>query len=1146
MTAIPAGGFLDLPINTERVLNSTQNLPHWMRFTLSERRVAQPPSGALPDGRGPSPSSAIGSYSFGETEDMLQLPPPAGAPGDLELQKRVITTASPTEWIDYVTYEITLRHVGGSQPVQAQIRDELPYPLIVYPTFDASGVHYVVVTSPGGAAPLAAALDVVPPSGTTPPQQVVSWDGTLAPNAEVTLRFQVRVIALCEPNQQTMTFTNTAKAKPDGGATITAQDSFVAKCLGYDEKNITAELNPQIGQIDQIDFQDVPLHYTLTNSHAFSVTLGLAQERVNASQVNAIDATPFQQVVTLGPGERKVIEIVLGMEAEDTDELTAPDESTVESRLKFCFVVDQDLGCPDMARYPQLTGQGPLVTVKVRPHDLGDAPDSTNHAGVAMAAYPGIQASFPTVFDPAAGLPQGPQHAHPRPLHLGPQVSLEAEADLGPDQDPSNNIVPAANQPNRDRFDDGSRLNTPANCQTTTADVRVAITPAAWNWFKANGQPAYLNVWADSNRDGDWADGFTCAGPDGQQADVVEHIVIDFPIDVITLGPGLHSISVPTARVARPAQFAQRPAWVRFTLSERPSNKPLTYQGISYGDGRGYATPFRLGETEDHILMPKGVDGGGAPDLAVSLKGRITGGRIAFSIEYSNQGTAPASGATLSLTLPAQLGDKEPALLRAPGIDTASITHANGKISIPLPQVTDGTSNTIMLGWDLPAPAATLSAALAASYLAGAQVALAGDTNSANDSASVTVETPRRAPIVAAVTGDGNTWGQRETTCRSSVTLVGRGEPNSIIAILIGLLTTKTVTTDASGAFRIEIGNLPTGRSHIQVQYDSIIVSPRDPNTGQPSGLWLDVDPSLPFDPISLSFTDSKGRSYHPPTLGWASAETNFGAALRAGETYQIGVNSCASDPSQSFNVIFEDILVSSLYDDDGDGRYLGEFNSGSVLRANLAAAGELRLDVTSGGATRGFAMALGAAGAGIVTDSQSGQSIAGANVAALISGGDLWPAAALGAANPQASDAGGSYGFGAASDTSRLAASHSGYQPYRSWEIDGAALDQPIRLTPELSGTPDATIYITESGFDPPLLKVRPGALVEWVNLDLAEHTATGTSWDSGALATGGSYRARVGLSGSYSYTDAARPLTAGTLFIDGGFNVYLPLVWR
>jgi hypothetical protein len=424
-------------------------------------------------------------------------------------------------------------------------------------------------------------------------------------------------------------------------------------------------------------------------------------------------------------------------------------------------------------------------------------------------------------------------------------------------------------------------------------------------------------------------------------------------------------------------------------------------------------------------------------------------------------------------------------------------------------------------------------------------VALPSDSDSSNNSASLTLETPRRAPIIAAVTGDGNTWGQRETTCRSSVTLVGRGEPNSIIAVLIGLLKAKTVTTDADGAFRIELGGLPTGRSHIQVQYDGIL-SPRDPASGQASGLWLDVDPSLPFDPISLSFTDSKGRSYHPPTLGWASVGTNFGAALRAGETYQIGVNSCASDPSQSFSIIFEDILVSSLYDDDGDGRYIGEFNSGSVLKANLATAGELRLDVTSGGATRGFAIALGVASAGAITDSQSGQAIVGANVAALTSGGDLWPAAALGAANPQTSDAGGAYGFGAASDTSRLAASYSGYQPYRSWEIDGAALDQPIRLTPELSGTPDATIYITENGFDPPLLKVRPGALVEWVNLDLAEHTATGTSWDSGALATGGRYLARVGQSGSYNYADAASPLAAGTLFIDGGFSVYLPLVWR
>ncbi len=177
MTAVPAGGSLDFAVNTEKVLNSTPGERHWMRFTLSETPAVQP-SGALADGRGPHPSASPDSYQVGETEDVFQVPPPPGQDGTLDLQKRVITTSEPTEWIDYVTYEIRLRNNGGTQPVQAQIRDVLPYPLIVYPTIDGSGVHYVTVTSAtGGATPLLASLDVKTNPAPNPPQQVVSWQG---------------------------------------------------------------------------------------------------------------------------------------------------------------------------------------------------------------------------------------------------------------------------------------------------------------------------------------------------------------------------------------------------------------------------------------------------------------------------------------------------------------------------------------------------------------------------------------------------------------------------------------------------------------------------------------------------------------------------------------------------------------------------------------------------------------------------------------------------------------------------------------------------------------------------------------------------------------------------------------------------------
>ncbi|MFQ5576232.1 MAG: hypothetical protein ACE5G8_04505, partial [Anaerolineae bacterium] len=115
--------------------------------------------------------------------------------------------------------------------------------------------------------------------------------------------------------------------------------------------------------------------------------------------------------------------------------------------------------------------------------DLGDAPTSNNHFGAAMDAFPPTPAFYPTVFDPLAAGPTGPGpfHYNAELMHLGRMVSFEREADLGPDTDPTNNILPLLNIPNQDEFDDGL-LNLPnldfAHCQTATLLVEVATATA--------------------------------------------------------------------------------------------------------------------------------------------------------------------------------------------------------------------------------------------------------------------------------------------------------------------------------------------------------------------------------------------------------------------------------------------------------------------------------------------------------------------------------------------------------------------------------------------------------------------------------------------------------------------------------------------
>ncbi len=1191
MTAIPAGGALDFLINTEKVMNASAGQRHWMRFTLSEVPATQPGTD-LADGRGPHPDSALGSYQFGETEDVFQRPPLPGEDGVLELQKRVITDGEPIEWYDIVTYQILLRHNGGSQPIQAKIRDELPYPLIVYPTVDATGFHYVVAESAtGGAAPLQATLDFIPPTANDPSRQVVRWQGTLAPNAEVKLTFQVRVINLCPPDQQTATITNLAQARPQNGTVINAEANFVAKCLGYDDNNIQIDPEPIDYPIDGLDWTQLPWQGTVWNKHPYSVTLGFFQQPASNGVVASAATQPrFLERVTLAPDQKMLVDLDLRMESEFTDELMLADDYSPIGKLIFCLLPGDDNRCGDATTYPQLVGEVPLHPFQPRPNDLGDAPDSSNHAGVPMAAYPGVPALFPTVFDPATGLPEGPRHSHPRPFHLGQRVSLEAEADIGPDQDPLNNIEPAANDPDNDRRDDGTNLAfwNLNHCQTTNLPVQVAITPQAVNYFQQLGTPGYLNIWIDSNRNGTWAEFAQC----GQQP-APEHIVIDFPVNVVGLGAGLHLLNVPTGLV--PWQTIDDPAWVRITLSELPANKTLTTPaGLAYGDGRGYPNPFKTGETEDYLYKPAGAEGAG-PDIAVHLSGRsrkVTSQTLGvqaaaveklgnfeiqdFKIDYVNQGSQTARGAVLTLTKPQQLRDLEIILLRAPGIPGQNIVDSGLEIQFALPDLQPGDVGTITLGWygciTCTVAASGAASTIYAEYTANVVATLADDADSSNNQSSTTVRGLLSSPLIGTfmdytddacldrvVTG-------RAVTNRTTLQLHGQAEPNQIIAILIGLVQVATVNSDANGDF-VYTAHLDQGLHRITARYATAeaaalaILSPRD----SASGLALYVNPALPYDPMSLCFTDSQGRSFFLPTLGYSFGATQTGSFLRSGETYRISVNASSGNPNQYFKVVFGDNLIASLTDEDGNGTYQGLVvmpDPGVVQSASMEVVAKIGLIVGNGTTESSFSTVVASATDGVVTDRSSSQPVADASVALLAANAtddartffSGWSPKYAGQPNPQTTGPDGQYYYHAVEGIYRLDVVRSGYQSYRSDDLDASegALAKQIALTPEIAGTATQTIYVDEHGFFPAVVTVQPGAIIEWINVGLDEHSVSGSMGESGLLMPGASYKVQVNAAGTFSYSNSQDTLSRGTLIVDvneqpaSSNRLFLPIVTR
>jgi hypothetical protein len=235
------------------------------------------------------------------------------------------------------------------------------------------------------------------------------------------------------------------------------------------------------------------------------------------------------------------------------------------------------------------------VVVQNKP-DLGDAPDSTNNAHVAMRAYaaqgslPAVQANYPTVYNDGSGTgPFGPVHLNTQVVaYLGNKITRETEADTGTDEDGVNNIRPSNNTPNWDQGDDGVifPINMPS-CRLTTIEYIVnVVDPDVDLW---------VNVWLDFNRDGDWDDTLECpSGPVPEWA--VQNQLL------INLSPGVNHITSPGFLAWHPENGRQE-IWMRITLSGQPWRRGSN-PGAKGNAGSGPQAKYAIGETEDYKFTP--------------------------------------------------------------------------------------------------------------------------------------------------------------------------------------------------------------------------------------------------------------------------------------------------------------------------------------------------------------------------------------------------------------------------------------------------------------------------------------------------------------------------------------------------------------
>ena len=260
--------------------------------------------------------------------------------------------------------------------------------------------------------------------------------------------------------------------------------------------------------------------------------------------------------------------------------------------------------------------------------DLGDAPDSSNNTSSIMTTFPSaVQANYPTVYNDGSAIgPYGPIHLEPKIVaYLGKQVSLENEADLGPDEDPNNNILPASNTPDQESADDcvvSMPLNIPHNIPTKFKYWVTIVNPT---------YDMYANVWFDWNRDGDWNDTLTAFGGLCPEWAVQNQLISGLPI-------GMHTVVTPLFRPWHPAptiftHILKPPyIWMRITLSE----EPVTFDQDLDTGGEGPASGYRFGETEDYYFRPKSkINVISADPIAIWRSGDINGDRIVDFNDFS-------------------------------------------------------------------------------------------------------------------------------------------------------------------------------------------------------------------------------------------------------------------------------------------------------------------------------------------------------------------------------------------------------------------------------------------------------------------------------------------------------------------------------
>lgn len=1044
------------------------------------------------------------------------------------------------------------------------------------------------------------------------PTSRVRWTGQVAPEAGMQLDLPIRLYAPCQGERETERITHVVQARPFEGEVVSAAASVFVSCplARLDDIVVSMEEvadSATSGRSGSRPIADMRqgLQVNLTNQGTERTVVGYwletryvdvdfdydplgmghSQDRDIQSRYIGETEKTINQVI-LGPGQSRSFPVWTDMRPLSLrlgDPRLQPDRSPeavddrVEILLHYAILPYYEPGIR-WHEDRELETRSIEHQISFRSWDLGDAPDSSNHSGIAMEAYPGVNARFPTVFNAEVSQVPGPAHARPQYFHLGRAVSVEPDADLGPQP----NIDPSGSQANLDQFDDGTRPGEwqLEHCKPTELEVRVYVSPEAAEWFSTHELTGYINGWIDANRDGDWADHFGCPTDDIPLPRLAtEHFVIDFPVDVTGLGAGYHSLTVPTNRVPWPETKTQQPAWIRLSLSERPSVKTASIGVIDYGDGRGHPRPFMTGETEDYLLpAPEHA----VADLAIEQFGNWrhreqgldpTGRHAGLSAQrdwslvtdYFNKGSSGAEDVVLHFDFSGQIGSAQ--LQNGVRIEhlshyrTAPVEHGidEQRISVQLNQVGPGQRGQIILA------------------LIGDEFEWIGDIDttieasnsisSGNQTASFKVEIEGVTQGAFEFSTPTSPWYVRQGTTNSpDIQLRGSGHerfatesgliPVWVYGVMVGMGQKDAymeAEPDHHGIWSLDMTGLEDGF------YQFAVGDPGACNAdfasrstqflhgyGTVCGMAV-VDSSLPVDPISITISDQNGRSFPlDNTFDWTRGD--WGLFLDEGEyTLTLHARGSVDDGEIRLHYGFGSFEPKKLLPGKVPGQLEANFSIPFSDRSNHGRGTDdedmgLTLALLEGLDETSFFGALVSSPPGRLIDTATGEGISGGKVTVLViaEGGHgavfiPWDGSVNGQQNPFLADEAGLYRLVPPNQPFVLEVAADGYQPYRTqvMEPGSSSGELPQLMLSPLQGPADHLVGYGSDGFVPALVEARPGQVIRFYNSHAEPLWIIAEGHDSGLLLTAESHDLTVSDPGLILFESAGHPLHHGAIMV-------------